>query len=66
MNNSSDTEMIQDFTELIEEIKIHRIKPGFHFVDNEASTALKMTITSINIRYMYLPQVITEQTIQRE
>ena len=41
--------MIQAFTDLIEDLKRRGINPGFRFMDNEASTALKMTMTSMNI-----------------
>ena len=51
MNNRSDKEIIRDFTSLTEDLKIRGIDPGFHFMDNEASTALKMTMTSMNINY---------------
>ena len=34
-------EMIRDFTELTEDLKNRGIKPGLHFKENEASTALK-------------------------
>ena len=51
MNNRSDNEMIRAFTELTEYFKGHVINPGFHFIDNEASTAFKMTMTNMNIKY---------------
>ena len=58
MNNRSDKEMIRDFTSLTEYLKIQVIKPCFHFMDNEASTALRMTMTSMNIKYQLFPPSI--------
>ena len=43
--------MIRAFTELTEDLKIHGINPGFHFMDNEASKALKMTMETMDIKY---------------
>ena len=43
--------MIQAFTYLTENFKRRGIKPGFHFMDNEAYIALKMTMTSMTIKY---------------
>ena len=43
MKNRSDKEIIQPFTELTEDFKIHGINPGFHFMDNEGSTAFRKT-----------------------
>ena len=51
MKNRSDKDMIRAFTSLTEDLKIQGISPGFHFMDNEVSTALKMTMTSMNIKY---------------
>ena len=51
MNNISDKEMTQAFTELTVYLKIRGIKPGFHFMDNEASIALKMEILTMDIKY---------------
>ena len=47
--------MIRVFTDLTEDLKRHGINPGFHFMDNGASTALKMTMTSMNIKYQLVP-----------
>ena len=55
MNKISDKEMITTFTELTEYLKIHGIKPGFNFMDNEASTALKITMTTMDIKYQLIP-----------
>ena len=56
MKNISDKEMVQAFTYLTEDLKNCGINSGFHFMDNEASTALKITMTSMNIRYQLVPQ----------
>ena len=58
--------MIQAFTELTEDLKIRGIKPGFHFMDKESPKGLKMTVPTMNIKYQLVPQVITEQTMQRD
>ena len=55
INNIIDKEMIRSFTSLTEDFKSCVIHPGFHFIENEASTALKMTITSMNIKYQLVP-----------
>ena len=55
MKNRSDKEIIRDFTSLTEYLKIRGINTGFHFMDNEASTALKMTMTSMKIKYKLVP-----------
>ena len=54
-NNRTDEEIIRAFTELTEYFKSRVISPSFRFMDNEASTALKMTITTINIKYQLVP-----------
>ena len=43
--------MIQTFTELTEYLKICKINSIFHFMDNEASAALKMTMTTVDRKY---------------
>ena len=53
--NRSDKEIIRSFTDLTEDFKILRINPGFHLMRNEAYTALKRTITYINIKYPLVP-----------
>ena len=55
MKNRSDKEMIRYFTSLTEDLKIRGIHPGFHFMDNEASTALKLRMTTMNIKYQLVP-----------
>ena len=54
--NRSDKEMIRAFTDLTEDLKRRGIYPGFHFMDNEAYTALKTKMTSMNIKYQLEPQ----------
>ena len=54
--NRSDKEMIQAFTELTEDLKTREINPGFYLMDNEASTALKTKMTTMNIKYQLFPQ----------
>ena len=51
MNNRSDKEMIRDFTNLTEYLKIWGIHPGLHFIYNDASTTLNMTMMTMNIKY---------------
>ena len=51
MKNISDKDMIRAFTSLTEYLKSQGFNPGFNFMDNEASTALNTTMTSINIKY---------------
>ena len=51
LNNMSEKEMIWAFTELTEDLKRRGIKPSFGFMDNEASKALKIKMTSMNIKY---------------
>ena len=43
--NRSDKEMIIAFTSLTEYLKIRGINQGFHFMENEVSTNLKMEMT---------------------
>ena len=47
--------MIRDFTYLTEDLKSQGIHPGFHFMDNKASTALNLTMTIMNIKYQLVP-----------
>ena len=47
--------MIRDFVSLTEDLKSRGINPGFHFMDNKASTALKLTMTTMNIKYKLVP-----------
>ena len=39
----------------MEDLKSLRIKLGFHFMDNEASIELNMTMTSMDIKYKLVP-----------
>ena len=55
MKNRSDKEIILDFTSLTEYLKSGGIHPGFHFIENEASTALKLTMMTNNIKYQLFP-----------
>ena len=55
MKNRSDKDMIISFTSLTEDLKIRGIHPGFHFTDNEASTALKLNMRTMNIKYQLVP-----------
>ena len=55
MKNRSYKEMIRAFTELPADLKSRERKPGFHFMDNEASKALKMKITTMDIKYKLVP-----------
>ena len=48
--NRSDKEVIRYFKSLTEDLKSQGIHPGFHFMDNEASTALNLTITTMHIK----------------
>ena len=51
MKNISHKEILRAFIELTEDLTSRGIIPVFHFMDNEASTALNMTMTSMNIKY---------------
>ena len=55
MNNRSDKDTIRAFTSLTEDFKNRIINPGFNFMDNEAYTALKLTITTMHIKYQLVP-----------
>ena len=57
MNNRRYKEIILDFIELTTDLKTRRINPGFHFMENEESTDLKMTITTMNIKYQLVPPI---------
>ena len=56
MKNRSDKDMIKVFISLTEDLKIKRINPGFHLMDNEASTSLNLTMTTMKIKYELVPQ----------
>ena len=53
--NRSYKEIIRAFTSLTEDFKSQGIHKGFHFMDNEASTSLKLTMTTMNIKYQLVP-----------
>ena len=53
----SDKETIRAFTFLTEYLKSRGIQPGFHFMDNEASTALKLTMMTKKINYQLVPPI---------
>ena len=55
MKNRSNKEVIRAFKELTADLKSRGINPGFHFMDNEASKDLKMTITTMDIKYKLVP-----------
>ena len=67
MKNRSNQEMIRPFTELTKDLKIRGINPGFHFIGNEASTALKIATTTMNINYqLVLPSKHRTKIAERE
>ena len=47
--------MIRAFTSIPEDLKSLVINPGFHFMDKKASTALEMTMSTMNIKYQLVP-----------
>ena len=53
--NRSDKEMIQDFTEFSTYLKSRRLNLGSHFMENEASTALKIAMITMYIKYQLFP-----------
>ena len=55
MKNISDKEMILSFIKLVTDLKSRGINPGFYFVDNEESAALKMAMTTMYISYQLFP-----------
>ena len=55
MKNSCDKEMIRSFTSLTKDLKIRGIHPGCHFIYNKASTALNLTMTTMNKKYQLIP-----------
>ena len=55
MNNRIYKEIIRAFAYLTEDLKILGIHPYFHFMVNEASIALKLTMTTMNINYKLAP-----------
>ena len=57
MKKRSDNEMIEDFTEFRTDIKIHGINPVLHFIDNEALTEFKMSITTMDVNWQLVPPI---------
>ena len=55
LNNRSDKDMIISFTSLTEDLKSQGINPGFHFMDSEEYTTLKLIMTTMNIKYQLVP-----------
>ena len=47
--------MIQDFTELTEDLKNRGIYLGLHFMNNEASTSLRISRTTTEIKCQFVP-----------
>ena len=47
--------MIRALTSLTKDLKRQGINPGFYFMDNESSTALNLTMTTINTNYQLFP-----------
>ena len=66
MNKRSDKYMICHFKSFTIYLKIRGINPGFHIMDNEASTNFKNSMTTMDIKSSYYHQVITNPKIQRE
>ena len=57
IKNRSDKDMIRAFTSLTEYLKTQGIHPGIQFMDNEASTALNLIMTNMNIKYQLVTPV---------
>ena len=53
--NIRDKEMMRAFTSLTGDLKTPGIKSGFHFMDNEESIALNLTMTTMKIKYQLVP-----------
>ena len=56
-NNISKNEMIRALTPLTEDLKSRGFHPGFHFMDNEASTTLNLTTPTMNIKHHLLSPI---------
>ena len=48
-------EILHAFTELRTDLKNRGFNPGFHVMDNEASTALKKRMSTMGIKYELVP-----------
>ena len=55
MKNRSDNDTIRAFKSLTEDLQIQGIHPGFYFTNNKTSTALKLTMATMNIKYQLVP-----------
>ena len=55
MKNRSDKYMIRSFTSLTKDLEIQIIQKGFHFIYNKASTALNLTMATMDIKYELVP-----------
>ena len=55
MENISDKEIIRPVTDLTKDLRRCGINPGFHFMDDEASKSLKKKMTSMKIKYQFVP-----------
>ena len=53
--NRSDKEMKIYFTSLTEDLNSQGIHAGYNSVENEASTALKLNMMTINLKYQLGP-----------
>ena len=49
IKNRSEKEMIRELIEFTKDLKKSGLNPGFHVMDNEASTAIKNKMTSMEI-----------------
>ena len=47
--------MIISLTSLTGNLKTREINPGFHLMENEASTDLKLKMNSMNTKYQLVP-----------
>ena len=55
MKNRSNEEMIRAFTDLTADLKSRERNQGFNLMHIVASTALKMIITTMDIKYKLVP-----------
>ena len=55
MNNIIEKKMIRAFKELTTDLKSRWFDPGFHIMDNEASTSIKKAMTNMGIKYQLVP-----------
>ena len=55
IKSKSDNKMIQDLKKCTTEFKIRGINLVCHFMENEASTALKLEMTTMEIKYQLFP-----------